>query len=383
MARVQCFDCDMPVVVDPNGRCPEGHDLGPVGERIEQSLGRAEPHPDEPQPWVAVLDEDEVAPEQESRTPRAPRPISVGPEPSEAELNSGTADGLLQELHALHGTDDSRPAEHGRGLSITEPTAGAETAATDHDLPPAETTPDAPDSPAASGPWDDWDDWDDWNSWTTEEGPDTATHQDAGDTDRAPVGDGTGSAPTPQDADGPGNPPSEQDAVTDHAAFTDEDDVEVATAHTGPTPAPRRAPTVRSEESLSAMAELAALLGDDEPAPSPASPGAPDRTSTTPSPSSPPRAPQPPDPKPPAAAETTRDGSTPPDTSGDHLATVSQLPVRPQPSETDQAPPPPPPPPPSTQNDETPAAEGDRAAGGGSLDWSNFTAKGKKSRFGR
>ncbi len=379
MARVQCFDCDMPVVVDPNGRCPEGHDLGPVGERIEQSLGRAEPHPDEPQPWVAVLDADEVAPEQETRTPRAPRPISVGPEPSEAELNGGTADGLLQELHALNDPDDSRPAERARGLSIADPTADG-TAATEHDPSAAATTPATPDSPAASGPWEDWEDW---NSWTTEEGADTSTHQQVGDIDGAPAGGGSGSADIQHDADDPWNPASEQDAVAAHAGGRAEDDTEGATGDTDPAPLPRRAPTVRSEESLSDMAELAALLNDDGPAPAPASPRTPDPTAAIPSDPSRPPAPQPPGRQPPAADETTADVSTKRDTSRDHLATVSQLPVRPHPSETDQAPPPPPPSPPSTPQDEAPTAKADQAAGGGSLDWSNFTSKGRKRRFGR
>lgn len=33
MARVHCTDCDMPVVVDPTGMCPEGHIVAGAGQR--------------------------------------------------------------------------------------------------------------------------------------------------------------------------------------------------------------------------------------------------------------------------------------------------------------------------------------------------------------
>ncbi|MCA1782148.1 MAG: hypothetical protein LC679_08240, partial [Intrasporangiaceae bacterium] len=229
----------MPVVVDPNGRCPEGHDLGPAGERIEKSLGRAEPHPDEPQPWIAILDADEVMPEHETSAPRAARPISIGPELSDAELNASSADGLLQELHALHGADGDTPGERAGGLSIAPsstpedpPTEPVTTTPADQDPSSAATrskpdapTPGTPASPAASAPWDDWDDLGDRST------------EEASDTD------------------------------ADHAPDTE------------PTPTPRGAPTVRSQQSMSAMAELAALLGDDGPAPAPSSPATTDPTS--------------------------------------------------------------------------------------------------------
>lgn len=359
MARVQCFDCDMPVVVDPHGRCPEGHDLGPVGERIEQSLGRAEPHPDEPQPWVAVLGTDEVAPEPTAAsTPRPARPISVGPEPSDEE-RSGSTDGLLQELHDLHGTGDAPAGDRVGGPSTAQPSRSG-------DSSPAA----APPSPETADPWDDWDDW-------------TNAAAEATVDDPADPSDVTEDA-TPHDA-------------TPHDA-TPEDNAASADAGPEPAPAPRRAPTVRSEESLSAMAELAALLGDDSstptsppsstPSPEPAAdpapssgPGpAPARTPTS-EPSTPQADPSTsPPPAPPTSPGPLPAGS--PADAGDRLATVSQLPVRPRPPEDGRTPMPLPGPP-SAPVEEAPSREGKRAVGDDTIDVGNFTAKGKKRRFGR
>jgi hypothetical protein len=53
VARVHCPDCEMAVVVDPNGVCPEGHLIGNAGRRIELAIGDHTPHPDEPEPWTA------------------------------------------------------------------------------------------------------------------------------------------------------------------------------------------------------------------------------------------------------------------------------------------------------------------------------------------
>ena len=384
MARVQCFDCDMPVVVDPDGRCPEGHDLGPVGERIEQSLGRADPHPDEPQPWIAVLDEHETTPAPETAAPRPARPISVGPTPSDEELNTGSADGLLQELHALHGGGDVDPGERSGGLSIARssrsgetPTAPAGTSSSDPTPAPAAGTP-ASNTPTPPDAPDTWDDWDDWSDWQNEETPDTQVSQ-TDDTVHDPVAedDGPWSAAVTQDTDAePSTATLEQDADPE------------------PAPAPRRAPTVRSEESLSAMAELAALLGDDAPTASPTPPtSAPSPAPTTgPAPATPPPPPDPaasssPTPPRPAAAQNTTDATDPSDDEsdwgGDHLATVSQLPLRPRPFENDRTTPPPPPPPVDPPVNETPDAKNEQVASGGSIDWANFTSKGKKRRFGR
>lgn len=314
MPRVQCFDCDMPVVVDPNGRCPEGHDLGPVGERIEQSLGRTEPHPDEPEPWVAILESDEPGPSDDPE-PRRAQPITVGPAPSDEDAG-GSTEGLLHELHALHGGGDALTPDP------------AKTSATPHD--PQPNPPSAPRStpPAADvGPEDATTDlWDDWDAWEA----------------RAAV-DGSGDEPD-DDLSGQGDQHDHHDAgQLDHAPTGPDADADEPAA----APTPRRAPTLRTEESMDAIAELAALLDDHEP-----------------------RRPTPP--PPPAVGDT--DERVP---SGDGLATVSRLPHR-SPPEPDV------PAPPSPPADEVATPEPDPvAASDESIDWSNFTAKGKKRRFGR
>ncbi len=382
MARVQCFDCDMPVVVDPHGRCPEGHDLGPVGERIEQSLGRAEPHPDEPQPWVAGLDTDEVASEPvATATPRPARPISVGPEPSDEE-RSGSTDGLLQVLHDLHGSGATPAGDRAGGLSIAPSSQ-----------PDDAPTADAPPASESAAPWDDWDDWDNWTNAAAE----ATTDPPAAPSDVAE--DPASQDPASQD-------PASEDPAPEHPAHEDAPAEHTAPEAGEPTPAPspRRAPTVRSEESLSAMAELAALLGDDGPAPSAsttpspapaADPPRPSGAGSTPagtaaseppvpptgshtSPTSPASPTSPTPNPPPAGAQHTPDGSGSAADHGDRLATVSQLPVRPRPFDDEQGPPPPAPP-----VDEEPRPGNDQVASGETIDWTNFTAKGKKRRFGR
>lgn len=325
MPRVQCFECDMPVVVDPNGRCPEGHDLGPVGERIEQSLGRNEPHPDEPEPWVAILESDEPAPSHDTE-PRRAQPISVGPAPADEDAG-GSTEGLLHELHALHGGGD---------VLTPDP---AKTSAAPPDLQPNPPSTPRSTSPPADVGSDDlttdlWDDWDAWEARSAQGGAgdepggdrsgpeDQHDHHNAADLD-----------PTPSSAD--------VDADVDADADVDE---------SAPAPTPRRAPTLRTEESMDAIAELAALLDDDEPS------------------------------RPASSRPSTASDTDDPVPSGDGLATVSRLPHR-SPPEPDAPLPPPPPPPPADRED---ASEpGPVAASGESIDWTNFTAKGKKRRFGR
>lgn len=112
MARVHCPDCEMAVVVDPNGVCPEGHLIGNAGNRIEMAIGEGDPHPDEPEPWSAVIAAAESAEKAVGAdAPRAIRPIAVGPE--EDEDGSADNDAMLQELHALSdvqaGVPDAAP----------------------------------------------------------------------------------------------------------------------------------------------------------------------------------------------------------------------------------------------------------------------------------
>lgn len=83
MARVPCLDCGIPVVVDPTGRCPEGHVVGVDADPEVTPVGR-----------------------------RADRPGPSAPaEPVDAET-------LLNELHELYG-DDASDAPAGRDDATT------------------------------------------------------------------------------------------------------------------------------------------------------------------------------------------------------------------------------------------------------------------------
>jgi hypothetical protein len=112
--RAHCLDCGDHVVVDPAGRCPEGHHVGVPGARIEGSLGTS--HPDEPEPWVAkvVLDDELTA--TFPLPPRQARPLAAPPAPERgADPVGGSAaarsDDLLRELHSLGDLDGtSTPA---------------------------------------------------------------------------------------------------------------------------------------------------------------------------------------------------------------------------------------------------------------------------------
>lgn len=57
MPRVHCLQCDAAVIIDPRGVCPEGHHVGAPGDRVDQFLGTATPHHDEPEPWVFRIDD--------------------------------------------------------------------------------------------------------------------------------------------------------------------------------------------------------------------------------------------------------------------------------------------------------------------------------------
>jgi hypothetical protein len=108
VGRVHCPDCAMAVVVDPSGMCPEGHYVGAAGARIEAALGRDLPHPDEPQPWIGVVELE--ASEEPSPEPRQIRPVSIGHATSSADADTdGESTEMLRELHSL--TDADEPAD--------------------------------------------------------------------------------------------------------------------------------------------------------------------------------------------------------------------------------------------------------------------------------
>jgi hypothetical protein len=139
VSRAHCLDCGDHVVVDPAGRCPEGHHVGVAGARIEGALGSHTPHPDEPEPWVARVDLDE---EDLSPTPAAPareiRPLSVpAAEPpldgAGSTSSTGRSEDLLRELHSLGDLGD-----------LTGPSSATSAAAS--------SAPSAPSSPEAGEP---------------------------------------------------------------------------------------------------------------------------------------------------------------------------------------------------------------------------------------
>lgn len=298
MARVHCPDCEMAVVVDPLGICPEGHRVGADAGRIEAAIGDATPHPDEPEPWSAVVEALEV--DDEADAPREIRPISMesmeagaAPEASPAPTGSADAnvpdpmdsDDVLRELHALSGFDT--PADDTSGPPPPEPSSNNASPA-----PPSTQAPhprDVPPPPVAG--------------WPSPNVPNAA--------------------PPPPDLDASeavGGPPP---------------------------PTRRRAPAARTEESLDAIAELSALFDDLDDA----------------------RSAQDTPPPPPT-------GTAPQSATGERLATVSHLPVKHLPDE----------PAPHQDRETAPDDSGFATASQGSGeggDWSHFTARGKKRRFGR
>lgn len=287
MARVHCPDCEMAVVVDPLGICPEGHKVGTDGAgRIASSLGDATPHPDEPEPWSA-----EVAPTptlteapDEGAGEREIRPVSLGDEPADGvDPEPADNDDLLRELHALSGLNaavDERPS-----------------------APPPSAPPTSPATTAAPSP--------------------RPTFEERELPPPPPVA-GWPSPNVPNEAPPPPREPNS-------AAV--------------PPPTQRRAPAARSDESLDAIAELSALFD---------SAGIADAAE--------------------ADAAETAPGS---DTRSEHMATVSHLPVKHLPDE----------PSPREQAGDGEHRElghtSQQPVGGESLDWTHFTARGKKRRFGR
>ncbi len=278
MARVHCPDCEMAVVLDPNGICPEGHVVGNVGQRIELAIGDDKPHPDEPEPW-SVMIEPPAQVEEAPAEPRDIRPISVASEdaPGDDEADN---DELMLELHAL--TDlDARTEERAATGPAVAPAPSAH--GTEH---------------AGSGPSD-----------------------DEPEVYHAPVAEAAGSSS------------SDDEPEVYHAP--------VAEA-AGSAPASKPTPAKRSSEDLEAIAELAALF--DAP---PSKPAPRDEAPTQDR----------------AAEQGEADADGP-------LATVSHLPY----PATEE---------PAGGSGSPATPERDARASGEALDWSHFTARGKRRRFGR
>jgi hypothetical protein len=156
VSRAHCLDCGDHVVVDPAGRCPEGHHVGVAGARIEGALGSHTPHPDEPEPWVARVDLDE---EDLSPTPVAPareiRPLSVpAAEPpldgAGSTSSTGRSEDLLRELHSLGDLGDlAGPSSVTSAAASSAPSAPSFPEAGE---PPAVWTAPAAATPAPATP---------------------------------------------------------------------------------------------------------------------------------------------------------------------------------------------------------------------------------------
>jgi hypothetical protein len=97
-----CIDCGNSALIDPSGRCPEGHIVGAAGARVAAAIGSATPHPDEPLPWVHQIELDPELVDGAEGEPRTVRPPSVptAPDPSPRAEQVATDD-LMRELHAL------------------------------------------------------------------------------------------------------------------------------------------------------------------------------------------------------------------------------------------------------------------------------------------
>ncbi len=163
MSRVHCLECGNQVVVDPRGLCPDGHEVGTQGARIEHAIGQDAVHPDEPEPWVYTIGTQEVGvparppavgallsaggngdgPARRARPLRAP-----GRTDDAAGDGSGDAESLLRELHSLAALDEAL-AEQGRHPVPAEP--GGQTAKAGS-APSASAPPPPPQDPA--GPAD-------------------------------------------------------------------------------------------------------------------------------------------------------------------------------------------------------------------------------------
>ncbi|MGM0619037.1 MAG: hypothetical protein ACQEUI_13010 [Actinomycetota bacterium] len=135
MSRVHCLECGNQVVVDPRGLCPDGHEVGTDGARIEHAIGQEAVHPHEPEPWVYRIGADEVT--VPARPPavgsllstqgdgngngagpsRRARPLRAPGLPDDSSQDgSGDAESLLRELHSLAALDESL-AERGEAVA--------------------------------------------------------------------------------------------------------------------------------------------------------------------------------------------------------------------------------------------------------------------------
>jgi hypothetical protein len=120
VSRVQCRDCNMEVVVDPTGRCPEGHLVGVAGERIAGSIGEGPRHPDEPEPWVGRVVIEDDGPDEPVAEVRSIRPPSLAVRDDAPVADDTGNDGLLSEFASLG--EDPGPAPRSRPEELASAT---------------------------------------------------------------------------------------------------------------------------------------------------------------------------------------------------------------------------------------------------------------------
>jgi hypothetical protein len=127
--------------VDPQGICPEGHHVGSRGARVEAAMGSATTHPDEPEPWVYVIEElVEVGAGTNGHAAAPPRQLRPrkrsGLPTTPFEDEPADADALLRELHSLAAFEEPAPP----------PPPAREQA------PPIEASPPPPPAPTTARP---------------------------------------------------------------------------------------------------------------------------------------------------------------------------------------------------------------------------------------
>ncbi len=147
MSRAHCVACGTSVVVDPQGTCPEGHHVGSRGARVETAMGSQTAYPDEPEPWVYMIEElvgaSAGAGGGGDAPPRELRPLRMRGLPDGGFDDVPTdSDALLRELHSLAALDEATPPPAPARDEATPPAAA----------PQAPTPPAPPTQPAARPP---------------------------------------------------------------------------------------------------------------------------------------------------------------------------------------------------------------------------------------
>ncbi len=144
MPFAHCLECGTSAMIDPSGRCPEGHVVGAAGARVAAAIGSSTPHPDEPQPWVGVVEAEGGDAPAEDRVAR-PKPVPGVPAPP-AGTSSPAADDLLRELHALGdlAAASDAPATPPTATPAPAPAAPAPAPAAPAPAPAAPPTPTPP-----------------------------------------------------------------------------------------------------------------------------------------------------------------------------------------------------------------------------------------------